>query len=30
LVDSLYSSFCFNLVDFSSEFDNFIQSSHLR
>jgi hypothetical protein len=29
LVDSLYSSFCFNLADFSPEFDNFLPSTPL-
>jgi hypothetical protein len=27
LVDSLYSSFCFHLVDFSPEFDYFLLST---
>jgi hypothetical protein len=30
LVDSLYSSFCFHLVDFSPEFDYFLLSTLLR
>jgi hypothetical protein len=29
LVDSLYSSFCFHLVDFSPEFDYFLPSTTL-
>jgi hypothetical protein len=29
LVDSLYSSFCFHLVDFSAEFDYFLPSTPL-
>jgi hypothetical protein len=28
LVDSLNSSFCFHLVDFSPEFDYFLLSTH--
>jgi hypothetical protein len=28
-IDSLYSPFCFYLVDFSPEFDNFLPSTHV-
>ena len=30
LVDSLYSSFCFHLVDFAPEFDYFLPSTPLE